>query len=1383
MREVAGAALVPRWCGPGASARRDDCGARYHADNRGKEGVAFVEIGILGPLHVAVSGTPIAVHGSKRRLLLSALALHAGRTVSVERLVDVLWSDAQTDASASTLQSYVYQLRKLIGADVVATEPQGYALGWRTGSVDACRFEQLVVEASAATPDLVTRRLRLSEALALWRGPALAEFPDVAALTGAVVRLEELRLRALEDRIDADLALGDHGPLVAELEHLVTEQPLRERLWGQLILALYRGGRQAESLRAFGRLRSTLREQLGLDPSPALVRLEGQILAHDEALELPTAPRSTPVRAAVTVASPTIPGMGVGSQSIAFLFTDIQGSTERWESDPPGMDAALAEHDRIVRAEIASTGGEVLSTAGDSFLACFKGATGTADAIAAALAIQVALGEVDWSPIGGIAVRMGVHTGPVFERDGMYFGPTLNRAARLHAIGHGGQVLVSAAAVLAAGDRLPVGVGLVDLGSHRLRDLGQPERIHQLTHPRLGSTFPPLKAEVAGDLTEVVPMVGRSNEMDRLGQRIRGIRGGSAGGVAMLVGEPGIGKTRIAAAAADMARRDGVRVLWGRSFGGAWAPPYGPFADAISDLLRQEDRLTVEALGSRGRVVARLVPELASEVLPADELNASEQRTQMFVAVAGLLGELADVSALMVVLDDLHWADRATAALFRYVARELAGRPVLLLGTYRDSEVTKRHPLRDVLGALPRETDYERFQLAGLGEDDVTLLAQVIIGEELPPEVLKAVAADTGGNAFFVHQVLQQLEAQRIAGDDLLDMFAVPATVLDVVDHRVFQLPDVAQRLLRAASVFDGDFEFPAVSGVAELAEDDALDGLDSALDSRLLGAADQPDSYRFTHALVRQALLTGLSPSRVVRLHRRAALALEAEAAGPTLDPTRAAEIAMHYLRSMSLPGAERGVEPALAAADHAEKIGAYDEAVARLRMAHQLLPDGDGRHPTLLGRLGCALARAGQDEEAVARMDEALDIIASAHGDDRAAAYAVEANEALLTGLSWASKDLIEKGLRYAGDRRDLTWAALFVLSVDLLEGLPEQREALLTDEFRQASEMVVAGGRHRIGIALPAACRDRDDVLRVPSWPSAHMFLAGELRSPLAELNLDAELAWKEGRLHWWAHTRAYAAVCLTALGDLGHARAILDSTAGVRLPPTPSLDVEIRMLVAAYLLASAWDATWDYMDAFASKLRDELAVAQRVHRGDHVSVDTSQPVGMFAVGAAKILARSGNPSAAMRQLDAAVPLLDIASLRVGLNDILLVHDFVEVLWYCDATDHLDLAEHAVRALLARDFRYPMTEARLSMARLAALRGDVQAATAWFDKAREVLDESGARTMRAIVDFDEAVMHVRLDAVGDQTLMGVRLGQARSQFEDIGMPGWLRRADALG
>ncbi len=1032
-----------------------------------------MEIRILGPLEVSDDARTVNVSGAKRRLLLTMLAVGAPHAVGIERLVEALWGDRATEASGQNLQTYVYQLRKLLGADVVETQPSGYALALAPEQIDALRFADLIDEARRESSS-ESRRERLANALALWRGTPLAEFPDVPALAAEATRLEHLRLAALEERIDSDLELGNHGAVVPELQSLVAQYPLRERFWAQLMTGLYRGDRQAEALRAYSVLREHLTETLGIDPSPALTQLEHQILEQDPALLVPA-----PTAAALVPPRPSSDSVGESSAvHAAFLFSDMEGSTRRWEAEPEVMNAALAEHDRILRTEFEARGGRVFTTAGDSFAVTFPTA---GDAIEAALAAQLALADADWSAVGGVAVRMGIHVGSAYRGDGDYFGPTLNRAARLHAAGYGGQVLLSAAAVAGGDLELPSGASLVDLGEHRLRDLGQPERIYQLAHPDLRAEFPPLKAEARA--AEESLFVGRNGEVDRLGRRIERLRTNARGGVVMLIGEPGIGKTRTATRVTATARRDGVQVLWGRCMDGPWARPYGPFADAITSYVESSGETFDLALRSWAPVLGQLLlredfpfePDLPV-AQKTDQADAGEQRVRVFAAVSGFFASLAESAPLLVVLDDLHWADEATIALLRYVARAASSHRVLILGTFRDGEVGSSHPLADVLGTLPRETDYERVRLRGLSARDVAELAHSMLGADLSPEILAAVADDTGGNPFFVQQVLSQLQSELRGSGSVPENFSVPATVLDVVDHRVARLPEVAQRFLRTAAVFDGDFEFAVVAMVAGLSEDDALDALDSALDSQLVDPSERLDAYRFTHTLARQALAAALNPSRLVRAHRRAAEAL-LETARMPLDPTRAGEIAAHFHRSASLPGSEQGVEPALIAATHAEATGANQEAAAYLRVALDLMHPDDANYPDVLGRLGCNLARAANDDgHVVETMDRAIDLIARVHGSERAAEYGLAAVEAIYTGMTGYDPQFFEKCVSYCGDRRDETWAALFVMYMEMARpfGTAPGASPRSDPDFIRASEILLETRRLNLSSAVMTACR---------------------------------------------------------------------------------------------------------------------------------------------------------------------------------------------------------------------------------------------------------------------------------------------------------------------
>jgi ABC-type transport system substrate-binding protein/DNA-binding SARP family transcriptional activator/DNA-binding beta-propeller fold protein YncE len=264
-----------------------------------------VEFRILGPLQVLDGERELPLGSPKERELLAVLLLHAGAVVSRERLIDELWGESPPPTAAKALNVHVSQLRKTLarnGNDPVATRPPGYALAVEPEAVDAVRFERLVAEARrrAAAGEIESAGRVLREALALWRGPALDGVELEAAARNEVRRLEELRLAAQMDRIDCELTLGFHEQLIGELEALVAEHPLRERLRGQLMLALYRSGRQADALRCYREAREMLVGELGIEPSVPLQRLERAVLNHDPSLEAPAgvarAARAPPLR-------------------------------------------------------------------------------------------------------------------------------------------------------------------------------------------------------------------------------------------------------------------------------------------------------------------------------------------------------------------------------------------------------------------------------------------------------------------------------------------------------------------------------------------------------------------------------------------------------------------------------------------------------------------------------------------------------------------------------------------------------------------------------------------------------------------------------------------------------------------------------------------------------------------------------------------------------------------------------------------------------------------------------------------------------------------------------------------------------------------------------
>lgn len=228
----------------------------------------MLDFAILGPVEVRADGEPVPISAAKLRTLLAALLLRPGRTVPTSTLIEQVWGDRPPQRGVAALQNYVMRLRQALGGSLIRTTPGGYSISVSPAQLDLTRFSQLTADAATGSP--ATRARLLTAALALWRGPALEGVPSPVLQRAEVPRLEELRLTAVEMRIDAELELGRHAALVPELRSLTAQHPLRERLWHQLMLALRRSGRRAEALAAYRSVSEFLAEELGLDPGPEL---------------------------------------------------------------------------------------------------------------------------------------------------------------------------------------------------------------------------------------------------------------------------------------------------------------------------------------------------------------------------------------------------------------------------------------------------------------------------------------------------------------------------------------------------------------------------------------------------------------------------------------------------------------------------------------------------------------------------------------------------------------------------------------------------------------------------------------------------------------------------------------------------------------------------------------------------------------------------------------------------------------------------------------------------------------------------------------------------------------------------------------------------------
>jgi predicted ATPase/DNA-binding SARP family transcriptional activator len=530
-----------------------------------------LEVRILGPLEVLRDGVALEVGPRRHRALLALLLLSANRVVSADRLIEGLWASRPPEGAPKTLRSYVSRLRAALGDDVVRSRAPGYLLEIDPDQLDARRFERLLDEGRTARAhgDAAEAAACLREGLALWHGGALADLADEPFADVEARRLEELRLVAIEERIEADLDCGRHHALVAELEALLDEQPLRERLWGQLMTALYRSGRQADALAAYQRARGLLADRLGLETGEELRVLEQRILRQ----ELEAAPAQ--------VMEPGLP-----SGTVTLLFTDIEGSTRLVQELGDRYSEVLAEHHRLLREAFARHGGVEAGTQGDGLFVVFVRAS---DAVAAA-------GEAQERLAGGpVSVRIGIHTGePALTKEG-YVGLEVHRAARIMDAGHGGQVLLSQT----TRELLDATVALRDLGEHRLKDLPESQRLYQLGQ----ADFPPLRTLHRTNLpVQLTSFVGRERELEELTRLLPETP------LVTLTGVGGCGKTRLALEAARGALprfRDGVHLV---ELAGLTRPEFVPDAVAVTVGAQQpSERAVLELLADRLRPRALLL--------------------------------------------------------------------------------------------------------------------------------------------------------------------------------------------------------------------------------------------------------------------------------------------------------------------------------------------------------------------------------------------------------------------------------------------------------------------------------------------------------------------------------------------------------------------------------------------------------------------------------------------------------------------------------------------------------------------------------------------------------------------------------------------------------
>ena len=823
-----------------------------------------IEFHVLGPLEAVRKGRALQIGAGKQRTLLAVLLLHANEVVSTDRLIDELWGERAPATASKILQGYVSQLRKAFATETdgdeegepsLLTRAPGYVLQLEPGQLDADRFETLSATGRAALSagDAHHASTLLREALDLWRGPAFADFAFDAFAQEETGRLEELRLAALEERIDADLSLGHQANIVPELEALVSRHPLRERLRGQLMVALYRCGRQAEALQVYQDARRALVDELGLEPSRALQELEQAILRQDTALDQPAAQSRTEKAASERSASHRrAPGVFVGRElELAQLLSVLE--------------AALSDRGRLV----------------------------------------------------------------------------------------------------------------------------------------------------------------------------------------LIGGEPGIGKSRLAEELAARAADAGADVLWGRCWEAGGAPPYWPWVQALRSGVRNRTTEQLrEELGSGAPEIADLLPDVRQRLPDIEEAPVSgdpqQARFRLFDSIADFLKRASRSRPLVLVLEDLNWADEDSLLLLEFVARELAGAQMLLMGTYRDIDLSRRHPLSRTLGELARDRMFERVVLRGLTPDDVARFIQATCSFAPDQTLVRAVHDHTEGNPFFVGEVVRLLTEEGALmpgapGPTRRWNARIPEGVREAIGRRLDRLSESCNATLTVASAIGREFALDQLAVLVDLSEDRLLEVLEEALTAHLVeeipGVAGR---YQFTHTLIQATLADELSLTRKARLHARIAETLEVLYGAEV--QSHAAELAHHYGEAETVLGPAKLVHYSALAGETALAEHALEQALAHFERA--LVAKGDQTVDDEMAAILLGLGRAQlpmlgphELEPAVTSLRRAFDYYVDAGDIGRAvaavAAYPLPLSLGMantkMAELTARALDLVPRGSLEEG--RLLIWYGWFL------------------------------------------------------------------------------------------------------------------------------------------------------------------------------------------------------------------------------------------------------------------------------------------------------------------------------------------------------------------
>lgn len=673
--------------------------------------------------------------------------------------------------------------------------------------------------------------------------------------------------------------------------------------------------------------------------------------------------------------------------TVTVLSTDLVGSTQL--NQRLGDEAASALEREIARRVLDQVGrhrGVLIKDTGDGLMAAFQSAR---RAVACAQEIQRALARVHEEQSNGpLQMRIGLHTGEVLEEDGTFKGETVIIAKRIETVAPPGGIFASETVRGVLGTSRSM---LEERGEFELKGIEEPWRLFEIPWAEEAPSRGLLAAR------ERTPYVGRERERARLRELVEAARGGT-GSLILLAGEAGVGKSRLAEETAAEARRLDLLVLSGHCTDMDTAQPYLPLIEQIEQALRivPPERLR-EALGKNAAEVAKLMPELRQHYPDIPEPAAippEQERRYLLHGVSEFIEHAARIQPMLLVYENLHWADESTLALLRSLAQRLHEMPVFVIGTYRHTDLGPQRPLARVLRDFVRERLAEEILLERFTQDGVRDLLERRAGSPPPPELVALVYSETEGNPFFVEEVFRHLnqagklfdeEGRWQSGIQIADT-EVPRGVGLIIGQRLDHLSDPCRRALTSAAVLGRVFSFDVLSRFANVDEDELLDALEEAENATLVQDASRGREarYAFVHEQIRQTLLSELSFPRRQRLHLRIANALE-QILGADAE-SQPIELAHHLYQAGAAAEPERTARFLALAGQRATEALAFDEALRHFDAARTVLPESDReRQADLICSRALALRGAARIDEALKTFADALELAPAGAARDR--------------------------------------------------------------------------------------------------------------------------------------------------------------------------------------------------------------------------------------------------------------------------------------------------------------------------------------------------------------------------------------------------------------